>query len=79
MEATASYLIFATKIYQFKAKHSEIKDCVLPLGSISKDFTINNLKKKTGLKGIVNYFSADFNPNDTNNILDIYKYLMKGI
>ena len=45
MEATASYLIFATKIYQFKAKHSEIKDCVLPLGSISKDFTINNLKK----------------------------------
>ena len=46
MEATASYLIFATKIYQFKAKHSEIKDCVLPLGSISKDFRINNLKKK---------------------------------
>ena len=78
MEATASYLIFATKIYQFKAKHSEIKDCVLPLGSISKDFSINNLEK-TGLKVIVNSFSADFNPNDTNNILDIHKYLMKGI
>ena len=34
--------------------------------------------KKTGLKGIVNFsFSVDFNPNDTNNILDIHKYLMK--
>ena len=51
---------------------------MLPLGSISKDFTINNLKK-TGLKGIVNSFSPDFNPNDTNNILDVHKYLMKGI
>ena len=35
--------------------------------------------KKTGLKEIVNHFSADFNPIDTNDILDIHKYLMKGI
>ena len=34
----------ATKIYQFKAKNSEIKDFELCLGNISKDFTINNLK-----------------------------------
>ena len=40
-------------------------------------FCINNMKK-TGLKGIVNFCSFDFNPNDTNNILDIHKYLMKG-
>ena len=34
--------------------------------------------KKTGLKGIVNFsFSIDFNPIDSNNILDIQKYLMK--
>ena len=66
----------ATKIYQFRAKCSEIKDCALCLGNISKDFTINNLKK-TGLKGTVNFFSVDFNPVDSNNILDIYKYLMK--
>ena len=32
--------------------------------------------KKTGLKGIVNFYSVDFNPIDTNNILDIHKYLM---
>ena len=67
----------ATKVYQFKAKNSEIKDYALCLGNISIDFTINNMKKKTGLKGAVNFFSVDFNPIDTNDILDIHKYLMK--
>ena len=47
------------------------------LGNISKGFTINNMKKKTGLKGVVKYFSVDFNPIGTNDILDIHKYLMK--
>ena len=47
------------------------------LGNISKDFIINNLKK-TGLKGSVKCFSVDFNPTDTIDILNIYKYLMKG-
>ena len=35
--------------------------------------------KKTGLKGIANFFSDYFNPIDTNDILDIHKYLMKAI
>ena len=35
-----------TKVYQFKAKNSEIKDYALCLGNISKDFTINNMKKQ---------------------------------
>ena len=47
------------------------------MGNISKDFTVNNMKKKTGLKGVVKFFSVDFNPIDTNDILDIYRYLMK--
>ena len=47
--------INATKIYQFKAKDSEIKDYALCLGNILKDFTINNMKK-TGLKSILNFF-----------------------
>ena len=34
-------------------------------------------KKKTGLKGIVKCFCIYFNLIDTNNILDIHKYLMK--
>ena len=35
------------------------------------------MKKKTGLKGVENFFSVDFNPMDTNNIIDIHKYLME--
>ena len=40
----------ATKLYQFKVKESEIKDYSLCLDNISKDVTINNMKK-TGVKG----------------------------
>ena len=29
------------------------------LGYISNDFTINNMKKKTGLKGIAKFLSVD--------------------
>ena len=68
--------VYATKIYQFKAKDSEIKDYILCLSNLSRCFTINNMKK-TGLKGSAKLFSADFNPIDTNDILDIQKYLMK--
>ena len=67
----------ATKICQFKAKYSEIKGYIPCLGNILKTFTINNMKK-SGLKGSVKIFSADFNPIDTNDILDIHRYLMKG-
>ena len=34
--------------------------------------------KKSGLKVIVFFFSFDFNPIDTNDLLDTNKYLMKG-
>ena len=33
--------------------------------------------EKIGLKGVVNFFSVDFDPIDTNDILDIHKYLVK--
>ena len=33
--------------------------------------------KWTGLKGAITFFSIDFNPIDTNNILDIHKCLIK--
>ena len=74
---TNSFLfVNATKIYQFKAKNYEIKDYALCLGNISKDFTINNMNK-TGLKGVVNFFSPDFNSIYTNDILDIHNYSME--
>ena len=64
----------ATKVYQSKAKNSKIKYYSLCLGNVSRNFTINNMKK-TGLIGVVIFFSID--PIDTNDILDIHKYLMK--
>ena len=78
MEATVSsnsinFIVNATKVYHFKAKNSEIKDYALCLGNVSNDFTSNNMKQ-TRLKGVVNFFSVDFNPIDTNNILDIHEY-----
>ena len=48
------------------------------LGNLSKDFTVDNLKK-TGLKGITNFFSVDYRFIDTNEILDDYKYLTKEL
>ena len=65
----------ATKLHQFKAKVVEIKDYPLCLGNISKDCTIDNMKNR--IKRSCKIFSVDFNPIDTNNILDIHKYLMK--
>ena len=76
-ESNSFLLVNATKTYQFKANKIETKDYTLCLGNISNDFAINNMKK-TGLKGSVKLFSADFNPIDTSDILDIHKYLMKG-
>ena len=39
------WFVNTTKLYQFKAKNSEIKDYALCLGNTSKDFTVNYLKK----------------------------------
>ena len=56
MEATVSYFLMLENIYQFIAKDSEIKPYPLRSGNISKDFTIDNMKKKTGLKRKVIFF-----------------------
>ena len=44
---------------------------------VSKDFAINNMKKNR-IKREYKFFPVDFNPIDTNGILDIHKFLMKG-
>ena len=72
-----SYLfVNFTEITKFKAKDSQIKAYPLCLGNISKDWSVDNLKK-TGLKGCVYDFSADYDAIAVDNILDISKYLMK--
>ena len=72
-----SYLfVNSTEIYKFKAKYSEIVATPLCLGNISKDFSVDNMKK-TGLNGYVYDFSVYYDPIKTDNILDIHKYLME--
>ena len=44
------------EMYQFKAKDSEIKMYPLCLSNISKDFTIDHMKKKSELQGILIFF-----------------------
>ena len=72
-----SYLfVNSTEIIKFKAKDSEIVPSPLCLGNISKDWSINNLKK-TGFTGYVYDFSVDYNVSDVDDIKDIHQYLMK--
>ena len=72
-----SYLFVNGKeICKFKAKDSEIVPYPLYLGNISKDFSVDNMKK-TGLYGEVYEFSIDYDAIANDKILDIHKYLMK--
>ena len=73
----SSYLfVNGSEIYKFKAKYSEIVATPLYLGNISKDWTVDNLKK-TAVNRFVYQFSADYDAIAVDDILDIHKYLMK--
>ena len=65
-----------TEIIKFKANDSEMIAHLLCLRNISKDWSVNNMKK-TVLKGCVYDFSIDYNAMAVADILDIHKYLMK--
>ena len=72
-----SYLfVNDTEIIKFKAKDSEIGATPLCLGNISKDWSVDDMKK-TGLNGYVNDFSVDYDANAVDDKLDIPNYLMK--
>ena len=64
------------EIYKFKEKDSEIVASPLCLENISKDWSIDNMKK-TEFNGYVYDFSVDYDATDVDDILDIHKYLMK--
>ena len=69
-----SYIIVnGTEIDKFKAKDSEIEATPLCLGNISKDWSLDNMKKP-GFNGYVYYFSVDYDATDVDAILDIQKY-----
>ena len=53
----------------------------LCLGNISKDWSTDNMKKKTkktGFSGYVYDFSVDYDATDVDDIVDIHIYLMKN-
>ena len=72
-----SYLfVNGTEIIKFKAKDSEISAYSLCLGNISKDWSVDNMKK-TGLKSYVHDLSVDYDAFAVSDVLDIHKCLMK--
>ena len=74
-----SYLfVNGTEIHKFNAKDSKQKIVASPLclGNISKDFSVDNMKK-AGLNEYVYDFSVDYDAIAVDDILDIHKYLME--
>ena len=75
--AANSYLfVNDAKIYKFKAKSSEIVVGPICLGNISKDWSVDNMKK-AGFTGYIYDFSVDYDPVAADDIENIHEYLMK--
>ena len=74
--ANCYLFVNGTEIYKFKAKDSKIVATPLCLGNISKDCSVDNMKK-TGFNGYVYYFSVDYDVIAVDHSLDIHKYLLK--
>ena len=74
--ANSCLFVNGTEIIKFKAKDSEIVATPLWLGNITKDWSIDNMKR-TGFNDYVYNFSVDYGAIAVNDILEIHKYLMK--
>ena len=74
---TSSYLfVNGRKIIKFKAKDSEIVATPLCIANISKDWSVDNMKR-TCFNGYVYNVSVDDDAIAVDDILVIHKYLMK--
>ena len=74
-EANSYLFVNSTEIYNFKANDTETVASPLFLRNISKDFSVDNMKK-TGLNGYVHDSSVDYDAIAVDDILDIHKPLM---
>ena len=74
--ANSNLFLNGTEIYKFKTKESEMSVGPICLGNISKDWSVDNMKK-TGFTVYVYDFSVDYRGVDVDDIKDIHKYLMK--
>ena len=75
-EANSYLFVNGIEIYKFKVKDSEILLAPLCLGNISKDWSIDNMKR-TGFTGYVYDFGVDYDSISVDDIKDISNYLMK--
>ena len=75
-EANSYLFVNGTEIYTFIAKESKISLGSICLGNISKDWSVDNMKR-TGFTGYVYDFSVDYNAIAVDDIKDIHNYLMK--
>ena len=72
-----SYLfVNGIEIIKFESKDPEILPHPLCLGNISKDWSVDNMRK-TGLNGYIYNFSVNYDAITVDDTLDIHKYLMK--
>ena len=69
-------LVNGTEIIKFKSQDPEILPYPLCLGNISREWSVDDMKK-TGLNGYAYDFNVDYDAIAADDILDIYKYLMK--
>ena len=74
--ANSDLFLNGTEIYKFKAKDSEIVVGPICLGNISKDWSVDNIRK-TGFTGYIYNFSVDYTAIPVDDIKDIYKDLME--
>ena len=65
-----------TAICKFKAKNSEILVGPMCHGNISKDWSVDNMKR-SGFTGYVYDFSVGYDDIRVDNIKDIHKYWME--
>ena len=75
-EANSYLFVNGTEIIKFKTKDSEIVTRPLCLGNISKDWSVDKMKK-IGFTGYVYDFSANYNAIAVDDNTDIRNYLMK--
>ena len=74
--ANSYSFVNGTEIYKFKAKDSEIVASKLCLENLSKDWSVDNMKR-TGFTSYVYDFSVDYEAIAVDDIKNIHKYLMK--
>ena len=76
---TNGYLfVKGTAIYKFKAKDSKIEAIPLCLGNISKDWSVDNLKR-TGFTGYMYHFSVGYDDIRVDDIKNTYLMKKNGI